>query len=140
MEVTARVEFHEKGFTPGKDVSELEMEKLRDQFMQMYNFWATNTNTIQDKINDLWEKYERILKSGDDIAIYLCEKTMDIKKGMDYYDWCEKWYKEVAQGVDLVFIGSRLKSRIFRDGELPIYGVEFKDHPDWTIDFTLKIL
>lgn len=65
------------------------------------------------------------------------ELTTGIRKGTTYNDWIEKWYRDLADAVDLSFQWSRLQSYIFRDGDLPVYGVKFKDHPDWKMDFTL---
>lgn len=140
MELEVRLNFHEHGFTPGKDVSEKELEGLRTQFLQMYNLWATGVNQMQDQINDIWHKYEVIKAGNNSLATFMCQMTMGITEQMDYFDWCERWYKEAAESVDLSFLDTRLRGIIFRDGENPLYGVAFRDHPDWTMDFTMELV
>lgn len=138
MEIIVNVEFHEHGFIPGKDVSNEELEVLRSQMLAMHNIWADGVNRIQDNINATWEQYEEIKRLNDGITTTMCKLAMDIDENSTYYDWCERWYKEAAKCVDLGFMDTRLRSRIFRDGEYPIYGVMFADHPDWTMNFTIK--
>jgi hypothetical protein len=33
--------------------------------------------------------------------------------------------------------GFSIRSHLFRDGDLPVFGVEFKTKPEWWIDFVL---
>ena len=132
------VDFHHRGFVPGIDISEEELEALQKQFMEMYNLWANTVNTIQDKINATWETYENMLKDGMDVLF--TQELMGIDDKTDYYSWCEKWYKDAASAVDIGYLNTRLKGNIFYDGECPLYGVAFRDHPNWTMDFTMKVI
>lgn len=132
------VDYHYHGFVPGIDISEEELEALQNQFMDMYNLWAGYVNKIQDKINATWEEYENMQTSGMDVSVV--REFMDISEKTNYYSWCEKWYKNVAEAVDLGYLDTRLKGNIFYDGEYPLYGVAFRDHPDWTMDFTMNIV
>ena len=140
MDLQVKVNFHEVGFIPGKDISEKEMESLRTQFMEMYNLWAGYVNQVQEKINETWNRYEDIKNHNDSIVTLMCQLTMEITEEMDYFDWCEKWYKDIAKCVDLGFTHTRLRGSIFRDDNNPIYGVTFIDHPDWSMNFTIELI
>ena len=130
--------FHEHGFEAGKDVSEAELEQLRELFMVMYDLFTTGLNPVMEKINQTWEKYVDIKETGDTLATYMTQRVMGINSETKYIDWVEKWYKDIADSVDMSFMWAPLKSRIFRDGEILVYGVAFKEHPEWTMDFTIE--
>lgn len=138
MAMTLKVVFHEHGFEVGKDISFEELEKLREQFVTMSNLFADGANAALEKLNKIWEQYEYILKIGNVFDIRQTQEAMGIESDTDYNDWIAKWYQELANCVDLSFTDTRLKSYIFRDDGVPIYGVQFKDHPDWTMDITLE--
>lgn len=136
--VTYKAVFHEHGFEVGKDVSEAELEQLRSMYMIMYDLFTTFVNQGIEMINDAWEKYIYIKERGDAFATHTLQCEMKINSDTTYADWVEKWYKEYAHVVDSVFMQAPLKSRIFRDGENVVYGVAFKEHPEWTMDFTIE--
>ena len=138
--ITYKAIFHEHGFEAGKDVSEAELMRLRELFMAMYELFTTGVNSVMEKVNETWEKYEYIKENGDIFSIIALQRVMGITSETQYNDWLEKWYKELANSVDMGFKWAPLKSRIFRDGELPVYGVAFKEHPEWTMDFTIEEL
>lgn len=132
------VDYHYHGFVPGIDISEEELEALQKQFMEMYNLWADGANQIQDKINDTWETYEHMQELGMDVTAI--RKVMGIDDKTNYYSWCERWYKDISDKVDEWYTHTKLKGNIFYDGECPLYGVAFRDHQDWTMDFTMKVI
>lgn len=138
MQLNYKAVFHEKGFIPGKDITEEELEQLRAQFVEMQNLFADGINPALKKLNDIWARYEDIRNKGDVLAIWLTQNTMGINSETEYNDWLAMWYEIFAHGVDLSFQNTRLESNIFRDGDQPIYGVRFKDHPEWTMDITLE--
>lgn len=143
-----KVVFNGHGFEEGKDISEEEMKKLRKIYLKMYNAWCEGVDQIQEKINESWDRYERIKARQEcvnpqsaavaAVAISLCRNAMGINPETDYYDWCEKWYRQVAIKIDDQFADYPLKGKIIRDGELPVYAVEIKGHPEWTMDFELE--
>lgn len=128
-----KVVFKADGFTPGEDISWDEFFKMTEQFVQMYNIWTVGMNEALEKINDIWNRYEDMLNMNSQMGVMLFESIMGIDHGADYNDWIEKWYKEIAEAVDLGFLEAPLKGYIFRDGEMPVYGVQLKDKPDWKI-------
>lgn len=137
-EIYVTVDYHYHGFVPGIDISEEELEALQKQFMEMYNLWANGANQIQDKINETWENYEHMQEIGMDVTAI--QKVMGIDDKTNYYNWCEKWYKDISDSIDRSYSHTRLKGNIFYDGECPLYGVAFRDHPDWTMDFTMNVI
>lgn len=143
--VNFNVIFHGHGFDLERDISEEMQNRVQGEFMEMYNMYANMANEVQDKINVLWDKLERIKAFdkvfGETEATSMALKEMGLTEDNDYYDWCEKWYKDIAEGVDMAALlsGYMLRCNIFRleDG-CPIFGVKFKDRPDWTMDFTVE--
>ena len=138
------VDFHAHGFDPEKDISEEEWELLKAELVTMNNLFANGINLLMDRINDTWERYESIKVTdriiGSDIHTVMAQLSMGISENDTYWDWLEKWMKDVAKVIDeqAGISGLHIRSNIFRDGDEPMYGVKVKDKPEWTIDFTLK--
>lgn len=138
---TYKVVYHAHGFDPEKDLTPIEWEMAKAQYVQMYNMFCQGTNQGLPKINSTWQKYQDVKESGDILTTFQFEQVMGIldHSGMTYEDWVEKWYLEYAHAVDMgVGLMTRLWSDIYRDGDYVGYGVKFKDHPEWKITFTLE--
>ena len=133
-----KVRFNAEGFLPGKDITEEEWSEICDQFAAMNNYYANGFNSIIDRLNETWNTYE-MNRKNDAIAEAMMQISMGITDETAYWDWVEMWMQKVSQAVDLTaeMAGFRLRSNIIRDGEFPVYGAKFTDHPDWTIDMTL---
>ena len=138
MEMVYVAELHTKGFEIGQDITKEEFEKLKEQFVQMNNIFADYINQALPKINEVWEQYELIREKGDLLALATMHQIMEIDSSTEYGDWLEKYFKEIANCVDLGFNESRLISNIFKEDGMPIYGVKIKGHQNWEIDMTLK--
>ena len=139
-----KAKFNAHGFVPGVDISNENWQMLISEFMAMQNQFAYMCNQIQEKINDLWSKYETIKKfdeiGGNCMTTYLTQKTMGIDEKTTYNDWVEMWYKDICEAVDscAAFAGFHLRSNLFRDGDLPVFGAKVKNRPEWTIDLLLE--
>ena len=135
-------EFIAHGFVPGKDISQEDWNAAICEYMAMYEQYANATNGMIDRLNDTWNKYESIKKTDGNFGFWtgLMQTTMDISNETTYVEWLEKWFKEASDAVDTMaaMSGFKLRGNIFRDGDLPVYGVKFKDKPEWTIDFVLR--
>ena len=144
MEMEFRIKFNTHGFEIGKDISNEDWNMAQAEFMAMYDSFANQANKVMDKINDIWDKYEEIKKMADSIGVpelvTAMARSMEIPETYDYNDWVEKWYKQIIVGIDFVAAMSQFKvrSNIFRDGDVPIFGGKFKDKPEWTFDFELE--
>ena len=130
--------FRNHGFDVPKDVSQSVYNSIRNVYVEMYNKFTDEFNEYIDGINDIWDSYEMLIVSGDEDAMSAAREAMDIAEGATYNDWIEKWMKIVADNVDKSYGVNLLEGNIFRDGDTPVYGVRFKDHPNWTIDFVLE--
>lgn len=147
MDYTYKVNIHGHGFEIGKDISENELETLQAEYMAMYQAFADMSNSVLEQINATWKKYEEAVElsnlvGGEDRKVIADElrTVMGIKEADDYNDWVEKWYMQIAEAIDInaEMAKFRMRSNIFRDGDIPIYGAKFVDHPEWTMDFTLE--
>ena len=144
MEMEFRIKFNTHGFEIGKDISNEDWTVIQAEFMAMYDSFANQANKVMDKINDVWDKYEEIKKMADSIGVpelvTAMARSMEIPETYDYNDWVEKWYKQIIVGIDFAATISQFKvrSNIFRDGDVPIFGGKFKDKPEWTFDFELE--
>lgn len=144
MEMEFRIKFNTHGFEIGKDISNEDWNMVQAEFMAMYDSFADQANKIMDKINDVWDKYEETKKMADSIGVpelvTAMARSMEIPETYDYNDWVEKWYKQIIVGIDFAATIShfKIRSNIFRDGDVPIFGGKFKDKPEWTFDFELE--
>ena len=144
MEMEFRIKFNTHGFEIGKDISNEDWNMVQAEFMAMYDSFVDQANKVMDKINDVWDKYEEIKKMADSIGVpelvTAMARSMEIPETYDYNDWVEKWYKQIIVGIDFAATMSqfRIRSNIFRDGDVPIFGGKFKDKPEWTFDFELE--
>lgn len=144
MEMEFRIKFNTHGFEIGKDISNEDWNMVQAEFMAMYNIFANMANQVLDKINETWESYEYTKLFAERMGNYNSVKdmveSMGINENYDYNDWAEKWYKQIIIGVDAAAAMSQFKvrSNIFRDGDVPIFGGKFKDKPEWTFDFELE--
>jgi len=129
--------FHEIGFAGGVDVSERELESLHSQFVTMYNQFASMSNSILDKVRDIWDSYEFAKTFSKELSEQMA-KTMGISPDATYEDWETKWYMQIADAVDVGFPFGKLKSWIFHDDGIPHYGVCFKKNPNWKMYVTIK--
>lgn len=140
--ITFNVEFIAHGFVPGKDISEEDWNKAISEYATMYEQYAKATNDMMDRLNETWNKYEILQKVYGDDYLYtkMMRNTMEISNETTYTDWLERWFGEVVRVVDMMaaISGFRMRGYLFRDGDVPVYGVKFKDKPEWTIDFVLK--
>lgn len=141
-DMTFVTEFIAHGFVPGKDISKEDWNAAIGEYVSMYDQYANATNGMIDRLNDTWNKYESIKVSDGDNGLFtkMMQTTMDISNETTYVDWIEKWFKDVVQVVDTMaaMSGFRMRGNLFRDGDVPVYGVKFKDKPEWTIDFVLR--
>ena len=135
---TFDVVFHTHGFEVGRDITDGEWEMYKGFFMAMYNAFVKGFNDNLPKINDTWRRFEQIKALGDLESVLAAELFMDVGFGSTYEDWVERWMKETASAVDSGFWFTGLKGNIFRDGEMPMYGVKFEKHPGWTMDISIK--
>ena len=144
MEMEFRIKFNTHGFEIGKDISNEDWNMVQAEFMAMYDSFADQANKVMDKINDVWDKYEETKKMADSIGVpelvTAMARSMEIPETYDYNDWVEKWYKQIIVGIDFAATIShfKIRSNIFRDGDVPIFGGKFKDKPEWTFDFELE--
>lgn len=127
-----KAKFITKGFEVGKDVSSEEFNKLTNQLVMMHNLFTENFNTQIDTLNDIWHRYE-FIRDNCPISVELMRMVMEIDEKCTYKDWLKKWMLQDADAIDKGFFWTRLKGYIKDDEDLPMYGVEFKDHPDWKI-------
>lgn len=144
MEMEFRIKFNTHGFEIGKDISNEDWNMVQAEFMAMYDSFADQANKVIDKINETWESYESTKRLADSMGqhslVEFMASSMGINENYDYNDWIEKWYKQISIGIDFVAAMSQFKvrSNIFRDGDVPIFGGKFKDKPEWTFDFELE--
>jgi hypothetical protein len=135
---TYDVVFHTHGFRP-EDLEDWEWEKFKGFFMAMYGTFAEAYNAKSDQIDNIWRHYEETKSLGNEAAVMLMEMAMDIAPGTTQVDWAAKWMEKIAMAVDKTYSPfTELQGYIFRDGDLPVYGVRFTKHPGWTMDFSLK--
>ena len=144
MEMEFRIKFNTHGFEIGKDISNEDWNMVQAEFMAMYDSFADQANKVIDKINETWESYESTKRLADSMGqhslVEFMASSMGINETYDYNDWIEKWYKQIGIGIDFAAAMSQFKvrSNIFRDGDVPIFGGKFKDKPEWTFDFELE--
>lgn len=144
MEMEFKVILEAHGFEIGKDISETEWQKVQAEFMTLWDYFVNATSELYDKINDIWETYEYAKEldklTGNNRTSSLMAISMGIPENYDYNDWIEKWYKQIAIGIDAMaaFCNFEVRSNIFRDENEPKYGGKFKDKPEWTINMTVE--
>lgn len=144
MELEAK--FRAEGFEVGKDVSSEEWTKLVDEFTVMYNDYATMSNQIIDRLNEIWEKYEYVKLTDESMktsmATAMMRDTMGIKEGDTYGDWMKKWAEDICVAVDAtaMLLGYKLRSDIFMEDDIPIFRAKFNDNPKWKIQMTLEAI
>lgn len=139
-----KAKFNAHGFVPGVDISYENWQTAISEFIIMQDQFVYMSNQILEKVNGLWEKYEHIKKldeiTGSCMATFQTQKSMGIDEKTTYNDWIEMWYKDVCEAVDSCaeLSGFHLKSNLFRDGDMPVFGAKFKDRPEWTVDLSLE--
>lgn len=141
-DMTFVTEFIAHGFVPGKDISQEDWNAAIGEYVSMYEQYANATNGMIDRLNDIWNKYESMKNTygGSSLGVSMMQMTMDISNETTYVDWIERWFKQTVHAVDAMaaMSGFRMRGNLFRDGDVPVYGVKFKDKPEWTIDFVLR--
>jgi len=139
-----KAKFNAHGFVPGVDISQRDWQNVICEFTAMYDQFANMSNQVIDRLNETWEKYESIKRMdnlmGGEMATFMTQKTMGIDEKTTYEDWMEKWYKDICEAVDAcaIMAGFKLRSNLFRDDNVPLFGAKFKDRPEWTIDMSLE--
>ena len=139
-----RAKFHAKGFEVGKDVSWGEWQAAIAEFVGMQNAYAEISNQYLDQLNQTWSQYESIKATdammGWSVSTYMAQLQMGVDEDVTYGDWMEKWAKQFGEIIDSIVTtaGFRLRSDIFREDDIPIYGAKFKDQPEWRIQMTLE--
>lgn len=141
-----RAKFDAEGFEVGKDVSFEEWQMLIVEFGGMYDQYATMLNQVVGKIDEVWSKYEYIrsmdASMGGSISTMLTRAAMGIDENANYGDWMEKWAKEICEAIDraATFAGYKLRSDLFREDDIPLFGAKFSDNPNWKIRMTLEAI
>lgn len=134
---TFKAVFHEIGFVAGVDISEDELEKLREEFVTMHNQFAYMSDGILSRVNETWENYEFAKLYSKELSDQMAE-TMGISCNATYQDWLTKWYEQLCDAIDEAHPFGKLKSCIFHDNGNPYYGVCFRKNPNWKMMFTIK--
>ena len=132
-----KVEFHYEGFIPGVDISEEELGLMRELYITMYKAFSTMLNRNIDGIKAIWEGYETLCSFGSDESLERARKAMNIDENATENDWIERWCKEISEELDKNVPNSFLSGDIFRDGDIPLYGVKFNKNNNWKMNFTL---
>ena len=138
-----KAKFTAEGFEIGKDVSFEEWQSLIMEFRGMYDQYATMFNQVVGKINEIWSKYDDIKRMdasmGGSLATMMTRMTMEIEENASYGDWTEKWAKKICESIDIAaeFAGFKLRSDLFREDDIPMFGAKFTDNPNWKVRMTL---
>lgn len=136
-----KVVFKAEGFDPEKDISEMDYDAIKEIFVAMYNLFCSGFNSGIKQINEIWEKYEETKKIDTfGIGTMLMDRIIGLEIGKEhtYSEYITKMMKEYTDAVDMSFAWAPIRSYIFKDEELPHYGVEFKDHPEWKLSIVLE--
>ena len=139
-----RTKFQAKGFEVGKDISWQEWQKLIAEFVTLQDLYANMFNQVIGQINDVWSKYEDIRAIDATIggcgATLMARMVMGVDVDASYSDWMEKWMKDICEIVDesAENAGFRLRSDLFREDDIPMFGTKFKDREDWKVLMTLE--
>lgn len=139
-----KAEFVANSFVPGVDISDAYWAKAVSEAVLMQNLFSEMSNQVIGKLNDNWHKYEGIKAMdqmmGSQVFTEMCWKAMDIDANTTYIDWIEKYFKEICNAVDTTAAMNQymVRSNLFRDGDLLVFGVKFVNKPEWTIDLRLR--
>ena len=133
-----KTNFHWHGVNPNIEFSINEKNKILDEFVSNYNYYCEITNAINDKINHIWNGLESAKATNNEKFITEIACAMGVGKDCTYCEWVKKVFTDITDQMNIHGIGKKLESFIFMDGDIPVYGARFKEHPEWTIDFTLE--
>ena len=69
-----------------------------------------------------------------------CQEAMEIDDSTTYVDWTERYFKDICETVDEIAAMSNyvVRSNLFRDGDLLVFGTKFRNKPEWKIDLRLR--
>lgn len=132
-----KVEFRYEGFVPGVDISERTLGELRELYILMHQAFSTMVNGMIEKINDSWAVFETGRSLGYEEFTKTIQDVIDVPDNASYQDWIEAWYKRINNIVNKAAPNPFLIGDIFLDGDMPVYGVKFKENPNWRMDFVL---
>ena len=145
MELTNyKPEFAANGFVPGVDISDAYWARAISETILLQDIFSYMCNNVIDKINENWNKYETIKMKdrilGTTIFTRECQEVMEIDDNTTYVDWTERFFKDICETVDEVAEMNHyvVRSHLFRDGDLLVFGTRFVNKPEWTIDLRLR--
>lgn len=139
-----KVEFAANGFVPGVDISDAYWTKAVSETVLLQDIFSSMCNKVIDKINETWHKYESIREKDRIMGLRFftqqCQEAMEIDDSTTYVDWTERYFKDICETVDEIAAMSNyiVRSNLFRDGDLLVFGTKFRNKPEWKIDLRLR--
>ena len=132
------VNFQTNGFKPSEIRPRKMWNRLKEDFVNMYNDYCEVTNKVIPKLNQTWEEAhpennEENSEVSDDVKD-LQERIRELEYGCYM---CEA-FNQAAYLVNQEHRDSYLDGFVFMDGAIPVFGARIKQHPELTMSFVIE--
>ena len=132
------------GFEVGKDITFGEWMFYSGLFYQMYSGYIKCISDNLKAVDQVWKSFEDIKKSGNMFAITMAASTMGVRSDTTHDDYRKSFMHRVADKVNKLYDEKlkdlmKIEGYVNENGNEVMYCGRFKEHPEWTMEFALKI-
>jgi hypothetical protein len=132
------VNFQTNGFKPSEIRPRKMWNRLKEDFVNMYNDYCEATNAVIPQLNKAWEEAhpetnEENSEVADDV-----KDLQDRISDLEYGCYMRDAFDTAAYLVNQKHPDSYLDGFVFMDGAIPVFAARIKQHPELSMTFVVE--